>query len=380
MSLEDIKQALENCGGNKTKAAAELGISRSALRRALSKEKREDAIGHVSKIRDLERQVSRLKQELKTSFAKLENAELELDVTAKRHDFLDAISRDPSVEYGCRKHKSSGKATAVLILNDWHSEERVDPEVVNGVNEYNLEIAERRIRAVFERAVVLLDSSRHLSNIKDIVVAVLGDMITGYLHEELEESNYLSPTEACLFVQDHLCAGIDYLVKHANVDSITIPACIGNHGRNCKRPRYSTAWKNSYEWLLYKQMERYYRNNPKVKWKIERSYHNCLDIQGKRVRFHHGDAINYWGGVGGVTIPALKAIAQWDKMERADLDVFGHLHQFMRHQKFVLCNCLIGHNAFAIRIKADYSIPTQTFMVIDKERPGAVEVKEVFCD
>jgi hypothetical protein len=40
--------------------------------------------------------------------------------------------------------------------------------------------------------------------IDTLVFAILGDMISGYIHDELVESNHLSPTQAVLFAQNLL--------------------------------------------------------------------------------------------------------------------------------------------------------------------------------
>jgi hypothetical protein len=73
-----------------------------------------------------------------------------------------------------------------------------------------------------------------------------------------------------------------------------------------------------------------------------------VDIFGKTVRFHHGHAINYQGGIGGIFIPAFKAISQWDKMRQADVDFFGHFHQHKDGSKFVSNGSLIGFNTYAL--------------------------------
>lgn len=65
-------------------------------------------------------------------------------------------SRPPRTAAGTPK-RQRGNASAILVLSDWHIEEPVYAETVNGVNEYNLEIAERRVKKVFEKALLLLD-------------------------------------------------------------------------------------------------------------------------------------------------------------------------------------------------------------------------------
>ena len=108
--------------------------------------------------------------------------------------------------------------------------------------------------------------------------------------------------------------------------------------------------------------------DPRVKFIIEDSYHTYLDILGMTVRFHHGHDIRYQGGVGGLTIPVNKAIAQWNKGKKANLDVFGHWHTRFDGGNFICNGSLIGYNAYAISIKASYEKPTQVFFLIDRKR------------
>jgi hypothetical protein len=122
------------------------------------------------------------------------------------------------------------------------------------------------------------------------------------------------------------------------------------------------------------------RTHKDFNWRIADGYILRSEIQGKRIRFHHGNYMKYQGGVGGITIPVIKAIAAWDRTWRADLDVFGHWHQYLAHPKFVSCNCLIGYGPYAEFVKAEYSPPSQTLIVIDKDRPRPVTVKEIYCD
>jgi hypothetical protein len=266
--------------------------------------------------------------------------------------------------------KTVGNATAVMVASDWHVEEKVDPSTVNGLNEYNLTVAEQRASEFFRKGLFLTNLVRNGIKIDRLVLALLGDLISGYIHEELQEDNYLSPTEATLFVQDLLCAGIDFLLKEGNFKEIIVPCCWGNHGRTTQKKRHATSYKNSYEWMMYKTLEKTYRNNKKVKFIVQNSYHVYLPIYPNyTIRFHHGDNIRYGGGVGGITIPVNKAIAQWNKSENAYLDVFGHFHQQMMDcGAFVSNGSLIGWNAFAISIKAAYEDPKQSFFVIDKEK------------
>lgn len=329
--------------------------------------------------RDHERELAKLQGKLARSEQKLRQAEYDLELETARADFREQLGKPGRQPYQFKPKKPSGTATAVLVVNDWHAEETVDPATINGLNEYNLEVADKRIERTWHAAVELIEANRKMSNVQDLVLAVLGDMITGHIHEELAEGNSLSPLEASRWVQKRLRGGIDFLLEHSGCKTITVVTAYGNHGRTTKKPRIATAAKHSYEHAMYWNLSDFYENEPRVAFKIEEGYHTWLDVQGKQVRFHHGDWIKYQGGVGGITIPVNKAINEWNKAKRADFEFFGHWHQHKKDHSWAACNCLIGYNAYALSIKAEYSEPSQTLAIFDRDRPKPVNVLEVFC-
>jgi hypothetical protein len=290
-------------------------------------------------------------------------------------EFVASVPKPRKVVHS-KKKASKGQAAACLVLADWHAEEEVVPESVSGLNEYSLDVFEQRIVRCFEKAPVLLRQSRGMSEIDEFVVVLLGDLVSGYIHEELQEENQLGPMEAVWKVQDHLHSGIEFLRKEVKCESFRVVACYGNHGRTTKRKRHGSAYKTSLEWLLHQIVA---VRNPEVEWEIARGYHNTVDVKGNTVRFHHGDAIRYQGGVGGITIPVNKAIASWNKGKRADYDVFAHWHQFHRSWNWVCCGTLMGYNAFAVSIKAEYQPPTQAYLVFDRNK-GMVTAEPVFVE
>jgi hypothetical protein len=261
------------------------------------------------------------------------------------------------------KRKSS-ESTAFVLASDWHAEENVRPETINGRNSFNLAIAKRRIQRFYENVVYLIELQRKGTRIDNLVLCLLGDMMNGYIHEEYEENNELSPVETILWLYTEISAGLQYLADNGKLDRIVIPCCVGNHGRTTKKPRVGTMCKNSYEWMMYHCLAQRF---PQFEWQIADGYHTYVEVYGRNVRCHHGDAIKYQGGIGGITVPVIKAIAGWDKNIHADLDLFGHWHQMVAHRKFICNGSLIGYNAYALQIKADYEPPSQTFFLMEKD-------------
>lgn len=293
-------------------------------------------------------------------------------------DAMLAIQGEPAIRRFERMKKSPPKGVAVVVpATDWHVEERVFAAGTNGKNHFDLAEATARIKRFYSKVLELIDWQSRLAPVVELWHPLLGDLMSGYIHEELMESNSLSPTEACVFLQEMICSGIDFWLKETKLP-IFVPTCVGNHGRTTPKKRIKTSYKNSYEWLLYMTLAKRYEGNRRVAWDVGQGYHNTQSIMGRKVRFHHGDGLRYMGGVGGITIPVNKSIAQWDKVETADFDIFGHWHTFLAcYPKWVACGSLMGYSEFSVEIKAEFQHPTQTFIVLDR-RYGLTQATPIF--
>lgn len=320
-------------------------------------------------IRAKDRALEKEREKAKQTDKVVRTLEAELTKANLRADVLDALRNAPKdgKPFKVKPVSEGNEATAVIVLSDTHIEERVDLDKVNGLNEYNPEIARARIERVMQGALIMVKQQQREIEINTIVLAVLGDIITGYIHEDLVETNYLSPIQACILAREILTNCINLLVANTKCD-IVVVCTQGNHGRTTEKRRVQSYAENSFEYLLYRTLEAHYAENKRVTFRITEAYHNYLDVYGYIVRFHHGDFMQYGGGIGGITIPVNKSIAQWNQAVKADLDVFGHWHQLTFAKNFISNGSTIGFNQYAISIKAGFEPPQQAFFLIDKKR------------
>jgi len=263
--------------------------------------------------------------------------------------------------------KNSNEGTIVVLASDWHMEERVDPSTINDLNTHNLATARKRADEFFQAVVRLTEILSRDVNINHMVLALLGDFITGSIHEEMLETAEVEPALAVLEAQKAITSGIQFILDNTSV-SLTVPCHSGNHARTTKETRHATEAGHSYEYIMYHMIANHFRNEKRVKFIIPRSYHSFVTVYDKTIRFHHGHNLRYGGGVGGLTIPVNKAIAQWNKSKVADIDCFGHWHTRFDGGNFIANGSNIGFNAFAVSIKASYDEPSQTLFLIDKKR------------
>lgn len=320
-----------------------------------------------------DRELSRLREELSRTGKKLKASEADVKRLNKQlflTEEVGGLEINPVV-IEPREPSGTAEGVAVMNLSDWHVEERVDPATVSYQNEYNLDIAQERAGKVFRSGLRLIRLLQQDIKINTAVVSLMGDFITNAdMHQgQQAEACALEPTEAIEFAQNLIIGGIEHLLENSDL-KLVIPCHSGNHGRVTPKVRFGHENGHSLEYLMYRSIERHItqKYGERVDFRVAKGYHSYVDIFGKTIRYHHGHAINYQGGIGGIFIPAFKAISQWDKIRQAHVDFFGHFHQHKDGSKFVSNGSLIGFNSYALSIKADFEHPNQSLMLFDKKR------------
>jgi hypothetical protein len=314
-------------------------------------------------VKMLSDQLSMFKLKYGASLDRIKSLERELGVVTD-------IGRNTICPVDIKPVQASGTAegTVVLVASDWHVEERVEPSKVSFLNRFDPDIAEKRASNFFGSGLRLTKLLQQDIKVKTIVLALLGDFISNELHDaESAEANALQPMHAVEFASNLIAGGINHLLDGTDFN-LEIVAHSGNHARTTKRTRFGAENGHSLEYLMYLGLRKEFKGEKRVNFTIADGYHSYVNVYDQTLRFHHGHAINYGGGIGGIFIPAFKAISQWDKARRADLDIFGHFHQMKDGGKFICNGSLIGYNAFALSIKADYERPQQTLFLVDKNR------------
>jgi transposase-like protein len=371
----DETLALENMvsnGASITEIADAFGITYNAARKRRKRAMKRLAAQQQDQPKTVQEAIvedatrRKLSSELSTLRAKYAHM---LEENEQIRDLLDAKTEVLATPINIQRMRSfaddDSEVCAVIVASDWHMEERVDAKSVNHLNEFNLKIAKQRIERFWSNSAKLLNLYAASSKMNQAVVALLGDFISGNIHEELLESTELAPVEAAIAVKDQIVSGLTHLLHETKIKKFKVQCHVGNHSRITKKCRSGSELGNSLELFIYSAIAEYFRNEPRIEVCIAESYHSYVKLFDTTVRFHHGHSVNYYGGVGGLTIPVNKAISQWNKGVRADLDVFGHFHQKMHGGKFIVNGSLIGYNAFALRIKAEFEPPSQTFFLVD---------------
>lgn len=288
------------------------------------------------------------------------------------HRLLDTMRELPPakpVVFTAQKH-DKGEAVPLWDASDWHVEEHVDSNKVQGLNHFDLKEAEARAQRFFVNGLRLTSMAARDSVIKKILLVLGGDFFSNGIHEELLETNQLGPTHAVAFVRDLLSSGIRHILKTTDLD-IELACVVGNHGRITKKLRFSTATENNLEYLLYQWLASEFANEKRVKFHIcpgTMQFVNLFD--NYLIRIVHGYEIKSGGGIGGITIPIRKKIAGWDMAKQADLTVIHHFHQMLDGGNFLVNGSLIGYNEYCQVNGFSPEQPQQTFALIHSRNGG----------
>ena len=324
-------------------------------------------------------ELARLRSEVASYQKRYKAALAEIDRQRERADALVALKGIDAKRPLTKSVKGSKHdASMVVLLSDIHCEETVRPETVNGLNAFDLDVCQARLDELQGRFFAMLEHERQLARVDRVVVWLGGDLISGMIHPELAEENALHPLAAVRWIGERLRGFLDAVADNAR--EVIVATSCGNHGRTTEKLRTNEA-DTSYEHHLYLTM-RAAETRKNVRWQVGEGHLNYLDLDGFRIRFCHGHAVRFQGGIGGIHVPLNKAIAAWDATERADLTCLGHWHQFSwsRSGRYVSNGSVIGHSAYAVRIKANYEPPCQAAIVIDHGRREVTKAYPLFCD
>lgn len=263
--------------------------------------------------------------------------------------------------------KKSQQAVPVAVLSDVHAGESVEWSQTNGKNRYDPDLCRLAIDRFFQEFIGRVDWCAQRWSIRGVTVALLGDLMTGYLHEDHRETNRLSPPQEVVFLQSIIKG---WLLKLQELyGRVYVPCCFGNHGRSTTKPRSQNAAATSWEWLLYKHLEDLLSQNRDIVFDVAEGTLLYSDILGQTIRWTHGDkGISYSGKGQATTGHAVRrAAGAWDQTTQADLTVIGHFHTIESGPRVVVNGSTIGLSAYGIDIAVPAEEPAQAFFVVTKD-------------
>ena len=268
--------------------------------------------------------------------------------------------------------------TGILIASDFHIEETVKASTVLGLNEFNIDIAEKRVKNYFANAIYMV--KKH--SINNLVVGLLGDFIGGYIHDELTQTNSQTPMQGISTIKSWLISGLKAMHDQLpNIEKFVVVGICGNHARTTKRMQFANGFAMNFEYFLYKDIEQTLTlmGLTKFEFIIPESEFAYLDIYGRKILMCHGHQVKSAGGVGGLFPPMLRWFGKLNQTIKVDKVFLGHFHQSIYTKEFCVNGSVKGYDAYACGMGLAYEEPKQTFVVLNKKR-GFITYTNIFVD
>lgn len=326
-------------------------------------------------------------RELASTRRRLTVAERELveaQAILERYAFVKADdARAPKWLKPTRAPKGKHHATPVLLLSDLHLDEVVDLAEMDGINAYDRAIAEKRLERVAEGVVKLLRQYVAGVTYDGLLLAILGDIITGEIHDELARTNEAPPSASIAYWVPKLAAFIKYLADELDVP-VHVPCVDGNHDRTYRKTPKKKRAESSLAWIIYNWLADILRDDDRITFSITTSPEQLIDVYDTTLLLSHGDGFRSAGGVGGLYPSMLKWLLRKHQLYSAtkrdfDIACIGHWHQDLYGQDFVVNASLKGYDEYAKDAGFSFGVAAQQLFTITPER-GLVQRLTVFAD
>lgn len=295
----------------------------------------------------------------------------------------NASDTEPQCDLSWLKYKHKGhssKSVPVLFLSDLHFDEVVQSSQVDYMNEYNREIATKRIQAVFDNTLELL-TDKIKANYSGIVVCLGGDMLSGNIHEELAETNEATILESILKLTDLLQSGLTKMVD--KFGKLYVPCVVGNHGRIHKKPRAKFKVQQNYEWIIYQLLAKRFAADSRVTFEIPESADVTFKIFDVTFLMTHGDQFKGGSGISGIFTPLMLGASRKLKRQQAaqrpfDVMMVGHFHSYLHTGNLIVNGTTKGLDEYAYQMNFGYEEPQQALFLVN-EKHGITIRLPVLC-
>lgn len=270
-----------------------------------------------------------------------------------------------------KKASKAHTATAVLLLSDLHLDEVVDLHEMDGINEYNRVIAKERFERVINATVDLLHTYVSGVHYDGIIAAMLGDNITGVIHDELERTNEAPPAASIVYWVPIIASGLTYLADE--FERLYVPCVDGNHDRFFKKTPKKQRAESSLAWVIYNWLADHLRDDERITFGISTSPEQLIDVYDTTLLLSHGDGFRSAGGVGGLYPSLLKWLLRKHDLYSStkrdfDIAVIGHWHNPLWGADFVANGSPKGYDEYAKDGGFKFSKPSQQLFTLTPER------------
>ena len=287
--------------------------------------------------------------------------------SAKKEIITDAINElapsfnaIPLKEYSKPKGNFRGKQqqTVIAPLSDTHVGEAVYKEQMLDINSYDWDLFNQRLYGWANQLLNLVNYRRNIAPIDNLIVPMLGDMISGDIHEELARSNISNCMEQMIRGANLIAQALMFLAPHFK--SIRVPCVVGNHGRMTRKPPMKDKYMD-WDYMMYQWVSTFCKNQDNISFELPKSYLHVFSVYNQKILIMHGDSVSGAGSNTSITraITNLRGVMQYkdnlsNKSEiKFDSAMIGHFHRIdeidIGTGELHICGTMKGPDEFALQ-------------------------------
>lgn len=275
-----------------------------------------------------------------------------------------------------------------LLLSDIHLGEKVYPNQLFNVNEFDTEICHARIRRVADTTIHLTHNVLRDPQYPGMVLKLGGDMINGIIHEELEIGSDKRFMEQIIEIADAIHAVILKFIRvYGRVYVVGVP---GNHGRSTRKPMAKFNAATNADWLVYQMLERFLLPavaSGQVRFNCPPARDVTYKVAGRRFRLTHGDQFRGGDGIIGFLGPVTRGMKKKQSMalslptenEHFDTMEIGHFHTLHQTPSLIANGSIKGYDEYALSNSFTFELPQQA-LYLTHEKYGINHFMPVLAD
>ena len=248
------------------------------------------------------------------------------------------------------KARVTTPCSVVAQACDWHMGAVQPRAEIEGFNEFSPEICRQRVYEFAKKLIDWTEVHRAAYHIDELVLLVLGDLISGDIHDELRVTAEFPAPVQCVEAGGLLAEFVSMLAPHfANVRVEFVVE--DNHGRLTKKPQAREAGLNTFNYLVGHIAKLHLAKTDNVQFNIYPQYEAVVQVAGRKYLLCHGHGVSGWMGFPYYGIERKVAKEAMKRMNGPDANRFnrvilGHWHAPMTHPIFWIGGSVSGTDAY----------------------------------
>ena len=276
---------------------------------------------------------------------------------------------------------STTEHRAVALMGDVHVGEVVSAEETNNLGGYDLDTFHERLEIWANKIIGLIELRRHRLWMPELEIFMLGDIVSGDIHDELMNTNEGSVVDQVVEAANSISGALLSMSQH--FERINVSCVVGNHGRISQKSYYKRKQTMSWDYLAYQMMALTLQKQENIEFHIPKSFWTIRDVLGTKFLMLHGDGIQAWSGVPwyGIQRTVLKLKEMIGSHEDFDKVVMGHFHEPIETEQFLVTGSWKGGDEYSIGKLYKSNRPSQTLLYVHPDNGvHPVGTEKVYLD